>query len=167
MSVLSVVWNGDRERSEARTTGRLFNEAEGNEFVPKWWWQWQQRGMGGVQILREDQQVPGRSWEGSLTPEVQSSPKVLFKSRQAQSERGRGRSSRREGPLQLCFTSVCWSVNILLGKPFPCLRELASCAQCLALRVRIENLYANYLARLQARIGAGRFLSRVCYCCTW
>lgn len=104
--------------------------------------------------------------EKSLTPEVQTFPKTLSHWRQAWSEWGAGCSRRREGPPQLRLTSVCWSVNFLLGKPALCLRWLASCAQDLALRVCIRNLYANYLTRLQARI-TGRFLSRICACCTW
>lgn len=87
---------------------------------------------------------------------------------QTRKVRGRRRvQPQTEGRPQLRLTSVYWSINFVLGKASLCLRWPASCAQDLALRVRIRNLYANYLTRLQARIAAGRFVSRVCACCTW
>lgn len=141
----------------------LFTSDGGHDHQEEWtgcrFWRWISRSHGGH----------GR--KKSLTPEVQTVPRALSHWRQAWSKWGSGRSSRRGGPPQLCLTSVCWSINFLLGKPSLCLRWPSSCAQDSALRVCIRNLYRNlyadYLTRLQARIRAGRCLRRVCACCTW
>lgn len=100
--------------------------------------------------------------EGSLTPEVQNFPKAPLKDRHNPSE-AEGRGTDVQGLCSCAFTSVCWSVNILLSMP----EIVGQLCPEFGLRVHVRNLCANYLTGLEARIGAGRFLSGVCYRCTW